>query len=66
MIKEYKKNIKKCPNCSTHWVFDDEFKVTYDDGGCSYVQFHYQCDWELVLDVPKFKVGDRIRHKKNT
>ena len=29
-------------------IFDDSFKVTYDSGGCSYVQFHYQCDWELV------------------
>ena len=29
-------------------IFDDSFKVTYDGGGCSYVQFHYQDDWELV------------------
>lgn len=43
-------------------IFDDSFKVTYDGGGCSYVQFHYQDDWELVKDniKPKFKVGDRI------
>lgn len=35
-------------------IFDDSFKVTYDGGGCSYVQFHYQDDWELVPD--KFDV----------
>lgn len=29
-------------------IFDDSFKVTYDGGGCSYVQFHCQDDWELV------------------
>lgn len=24
MIKEYKKNIKQCPNCSTHWTFNND------------------------------------------
>ena len=31
-------------------IFDDSFKVTYDGGGCSYVQFHYQGAWDLVPD----------------
>lgn len=44
-------------------IFDDSFKVTYDSGSCCYVQFHYQCDWELVRDVPKFKVGDKFINK---
>ena len=46
-------------------IFDDSFKVTYDYGGCSYVQFNYQCYWELVRDVPKFKVGDKICKKSD-
>lgn len=39
-------------------IFEDSFKVTYDSGGCSYVQFHSQCDWELVpnkFDITTFK-----------
>lgn len=24
MIQEFKNNIKKCPNCSTHWTFDND------------------------------------------
>ena len=43
-------------------IFDDSFKVTYDGGGCSYVQFHCQDNWELVPNIkPRFKVGDRIK-----
>lgn len=33
MIKEYKKNIKKCPNCSSIWTFDTSDvhnKIIYD------------------------------------
>ena len=39
-------------------IFDDSFKVTYDGGGCSYVQFHYQDAWELVPD--KFDITTLI------
>jgi primosomal protein N' len=24
MTEEYKKNIKQCPNCSTHWTFNND------------------------------------------
>ena len=43
-------------------IFDDSFKVTYDSGACSYVQFHYEYEWELVPPTPKFKEGDRVKH----
>lgn len=36
-------------------IFNDSFKVTYEGGGCSYVQFHCQHDWELVSD--KFDIS---------
>ena len=46
-------------------VFTDSFKVDYEGGSCSYVQFYLQDDWDLVQDndEPKFKVGDKIKHK---
>lgn len=34
MIKEYKKNIKKCHNCSTIWTFNDDDvqqRTAYDE-----------------------------------
>ena len=44
-------------------IFDDSFKVTYDNGGCCYVQFHYQCEWELVpnkFDITTLKPFDKV------
>lgn len=44
-------------------IFDDSFKVTYDGGGCSYVQFHCQYDWELVpdkFDITTLKPFDKV------
>lgn len=44
-------------------IFDDSFKVTYDGGCCSYVQFHYQHDWELVsdkFDITTLKPFDKV------
>ena len=44
-------------------IFDDGFKVTYKGGGCSFVQFHYQDNWELVsdkFDISTLKPYDRV------
>ena len=44
-------------------IFDDSFKVTYDGGGCSYVQFHCQDNWELVpekIDISTLKPFDKV------
>ena len=49
-------------------IFDDSFKVTYDGGGCSYVQFHYQDDWELVpekFDISTLKPFDKVLVRDN-
>lgn len=49
-------------------IFDDSFKVTYDSGGCCYVQFHYQCDWELVpnkFDINTLKEFDKVLVRDN-
>ena len=57
--------VKKNKDCISGIVTDilnDSFKVTYYGGGCSYVQFHYQDDCELVPNH-KFNVGDRITFK---
>lgn len=46
MIKEYKKNIKKCPNCSTHWTFnnDDVQEKTIHDGFYGdYIEHFVKC-----------------------
>lgn len=49
-------------------IFDDSFKVTYDGGGCSYVQFYYQDDWELVPDkfaITTLKPFDKVLVRDN-
>ena len=49
-------------------IFDDSFKVTYDGGGCSYVQFYCQDDWELVptkFDVTTLKPFDKVLVRDN-
>ena len=49
-------------------IFDDSFKVTYRDGGYSCVQFHYQCDWELVhdkFDISSLKPFDKVLARNN-
>lgn len=50
-------------------IFNDSFKVTYDGGCCSYVQFNYQHEWELVsdkFDITTLKPFDKVlvAHKK--
>lgn len=50
-------------------IFDDSFKVTYNSGGCSFVQFHYQCDWELVpnkFDITTMKPFDKVLVRCNS
>ena len=48
---------------------DNFYKVEYSGGAVSFVNVNYQNEYELVPDkleksiVPKFKVGDKIRHK---
>lgn len=44
-------------------ISDDGYKVEYQGGGISlvsFMNFAYQNDWELA---PKFKIGDKVRHK---
>lgn len=46
MIKEYKKNIKKCPNCSTVWIFDNndvQSKEVYDNFAGNYTEHFIRC-----------------------
>ena len=46
MIKEYNKNIKKCPNCSTLWTFSDEDvkeKTIYDGFSGDYIEHYIKC-----------------------
>lgn len=46
MIKEYPKNIKKCPNCSTYWTFNnDDVQEKYVYGGfCGdYIEHFIKC-----------------------
>lgn len=46
MIKEYKKNIKKCPNCSTHWTFDNDDvqeKIVYGGFYGDYKEHFIKC-----------------------
>lgn len=46
MIKEYKKNIKKCLNCSTMWTFSNEdvqSKIVYDSFAGNYTEHFIKC-----------------------
>ena len=46
MIQEYNKNIKKCPNCSKHWTFDDDDvqeKIVYDGLLGDYTEYFIKC-----------------------
>lgn len=46
MIKEYKKNITKCHNCSTIWTFDDDDvqEITVDGGFLGdYIEHFIKC-----------------------
>lgn len=46
MIKEYVKNIKKCPNCSSFWVFNNEDvqeKKVYDGFYGDYKEHFIKC-----------------------
>lgn len=50
-------------------IFDDSFKVTYKGGSCSYVQFHYQHEWELVpnkFDISTLKPFDKVLVRCNS
>lgn len=46
MIQEFKNNIKKCPNCSTHWTFDNDDvqeKTIYDRFYGDYKEHYIKC-----------------------
>lgn len=55
MIREFKNNIKKCPNCSTHWTFtnDDVQEKNIYGGFCEDYKEHYiicpKCNTYLEL-----------------
>jgi predicted nucleic acid-binding Zn-ribbon protein len=46
MIQEFKNNIKKCPNCSRYWVFDNDDvqeKTIYDRFYGDYKEHYIKC-----------------------
>jgi hypothetical protein len=47
-------------------IIDGVFDTFYSLQMIGKIDFTDQDNWELVSVVPKFKVGDRIKHKKNT
>lgn len=55
MIREFKNNIKKCPNCSTYWTFtnDDVQEKNIYGGFCEDYKEHYikcpKCNTYLEL-----------------